>query len=518
MKVLLVSPAFPETYWSQKHALPFVRRRALLPPLGLITVAALMPQEWEFELVDLAVEPLEDERIRSADLVAIGGMLVQRNSIHDVLARCRRLGIPTVVGGPYAMAMPEQLDDADHLVLGEGEDLVPRFASDFAAGRAARIYKEEGKPDLSKSPTPRFDLLDVGAYHQMAVQFSRGCPFHCEFCDIIVMYGRKPRVKTPEQILKELDAIKATGFSGDVFFVDDNFIGNKRAAKQVLPRIAEWLETTRAPLSFFTEASMNLAEDPELMQMMTRAGFHAVFVGIESPSPESLKETTKVQNIKGDIVERIHRILRHGLDVWGGYILGFDSDGPGIFERMIRFVQESAVPYSMVGILGALPNTPLYERLKKEGRLRELTREMVGDQFGLTNVVTKIPARQLLEGYRKVMEVIYDPVTYFERCKRNLERWNPPGTGRGLALRELWAGVRSIVTQGFSAPYRKAYWRFLGWVLKHHPKKIGRAVAQAVVGHHYITYTREVVLPALQREIEKLDAGDGGRRLAAGET
>jgi radical SAM superfamily enzyme YgiQ (UPF0313 family) len=500
MRTLLINPAFPDSYWSGRFSLRFARRRSLLPPLGLITVAAMLPKSWESRLVDLDVEPLSDEQIRWADVVMLSGMLVQRPSLHEVLARCRKLGVRTVVGGPYATALPQELDAADHVVVGEGEEVVPLLAADLEAGKALHLYREgSSKPDMTEAPLPRFDLLKRGAYHQMSLQYSRGCPFTCEFCDIIVMYGRKPRTKTAPQVIRELEAIRDTGFAGDVFFVDDNFIGNKPAVKAVLPEIAAWRRREQPPLEFYTEASVNLADDTELVDLMTRAGFSAVFMGIETPSAEGLKETKKFQNLRRDLKDQVHGLLDRGLDVWAGFILGFDSDGPESFDRMIQFIQNAAIPYAMIGVLSALPNTPLYARLEKEGRLRP---EVSGDQFGLTNVVTRMPAHQMLTGYRRVLETLYHPETYFDRCRENLTRWKPvSGCLRPLGLRDFHSGVRALWGQGFTGRYRRAYWNFLHWVLRHHPDKVGRAVAQAAAGHHYITYTRNVVIPALLETI-----------------
>jgi radical SAM superfamily enzyme YgiQ (UPF0313 family) len=510
LRTLLVNPEFPDSYWSARQCLPFVRRRCLLPPLGLITVAALLPEDWECRLVDLAVEPLTDDALRWADVVMITGMLVQRESLHDVLARCRRLGVRTVVGGPYATALPEDLDEADHVVVGKGEELVPLLAGDLASGRARHLYRETGKPDLSAAPLPRYDLLKPDAYYNMALQFSRGCPFTCEFCDIIVMYGRRPRTKTGAQVIAELEAIRATGFSGDVFFVDDNFIGNKKAVREVLPQIGEWRRRTGATLEFYTEASINIADDPGLIGLMTSSGFRAIFIGIETPSPEALRETKKLQNLKRDMAEQVHDILGQGLSVWAGFILGFDNDGPDIFDRMIEFVQRAAIPYAMVGMLIALPNTPLHRRMEEEGRLRD---DVPGDQFGLTNVVTTLPTPEMIAGYRRVLETLYDPDVFFERCRESLLRWRPAEASRRLPpLRDVIAGLRSIRAQGIDGPYRRAYWRFISWVVRNRPSRLPRALAQAACGHHYITYTRDVVIPGLERTLASLEPE---RRIAA---
>jgi radical SAM superfamily enzyme YgiQ (UPF0313 family) len=321
---------------------------------------------------------------------------------------------------------------------------------------------------------------------------------------VVVLFGRRPRTKSAEQVLAELEAIRATGFAGDVFFVDDNFIGNRPAVLPVLRRIAAWRRSTRAPLEFYTEASINLAEDSELMSLMTDAGFTAVFVGIETPSEEALRETGKLQNLRRGLEEQVHRLLSRGLDVWGGFILGFDSDGPEIFDRMIRFVQQAAIPYAMVGLLNAPPHTPLYRRLEQDGRLRDT---FSGDQFGLTNVVTHLPVTQLLAGYRRVLESLYRPEAFFARCRENLARWRPTaGSLRPLALSDLRAAWRAVRAQGVTGPYRQAYWRFLRWVLLHHPGKLRRALALAAAGHHYILYTREVVAPALGLEERRAGA------------
>ena len=506
MRVLLVNPLFPDSYWSGSHSLRFARRRCLLPPLGLITVAALLPKDWECKLVDLNVESLPDSEIRQADVVMLTGMLVQRTSLHEVLERSRRLGVRTVVGGPYATALPEDLEHADHVVIGESEEIVPELAADLERGCAKPVYRETDKPDMTATPVPRFDLLRPRAYHQMSLQYSRGCPFTCEFCDIIVMYGRRPRTKTAAQVIAELEGIAATGFSGDVFFVDDNFIGNKKAVKQMLPEVAAWRQESGSQLEFYTEASMNIADDDKLVDLMTKAGFTAVFIGIETPSPEALKETKKLQNLRRNLVDQVHGLLDKGLDVWAGFILGFDNDGPDIFDRMIGFIQKAAIPYAMVGMLGALPNTPLYRRLGKEGRLRD---SFTGDQFGLTNVITKMSSSQMIRGYRKVLETVYHPEVYFQRCRENLARWKPvPGSARKLAWRDLGTAWRAVVGQGFSSSYRRAYWSFLRWVARHHPAKLGRAIAQAAAGHHYITYTQQVVVPTL---VERAAAGQISR-------
>jgi radical SAM superfamily enzyme YgiQ (UPF0313 family) len=509
MNVLLVNPAHPASYWSLEHLLPFVGRRSLMAPLALITVAALLPDHWQCRLIDLEIEPLRDEDILAADVVMLTGMIVQRASLHEVLGRCRRLGVRSVVGGPYATAMHEDREAADHLVLGEGEEIVPRLAADLAAGRAQPIYREGEKPDIRTSPVPRFDLVRHDAYHYMALQFSRGCPYQCEFCDITTLYGRTPRTKTSAQLVAELGAIHATGFRGSAMFVDDNFIGNRKRASEVLPEIAAWRERTAAPLDFFTEASLDLADHPALIEQMTDAGFTAAFIGIETPSLESLRETGKVQNLRGDMVERLERLRTAGIDVWGGFVLGFDNDGPDIFDRMIEFVQRSGVAYATLSLLMALPGTALYQRLAREGRL--LPDHVTGDNQAFSNIVTVLPMETLVEGYIRVLETIYDPAMYFERCRIHLSKWQAPAGLPSIRLMDgLRVVARSMRSIGLQSDYRREYWRFLGWVARHHPSKLGLAVAQTCAGHHYITFTRDEVVPRLRADLARHSSFEAG--------
>lgn len=455
MRCLLVNPAYPETYWSLSHMLPLVRRRWLVAPLPLITVAALLPDDWQIRLVDMAVEPLCDDDLRGADVVMLSGMLVQRDSLLGVLARCKRLGVRTVVGGPLATAQPESLFDADHLVLGEAEEIIDELATDLAARRARRIYRAVRRPELHTSPVPRYDLLRPGAYHYLAVQFSRGCPFECEFCDIITLYGRVPRTKPPAQVIAELDAIRATGFEGRVMFVDDNFIGPKKAVRELLEALVEWRRRTGSTLEFFTEASMDLAEQPALAHAMVAAGFRVVFLGIETPRTESLRETRKRQNVRGDPIERVRRLRGWGLDVWAGFILGFDHDDETSFDEMIDFVNRAGIAYAMVGMLIALPGTPLHERLQREGRL--VPDQATGDMFSLTNVVPQMSIEMLAGGYARVLETLYEPEIYFERCREHLRHFEPPEATGPVTRDELAVIGRSMWRQGVRGDYRRSY-------------------------------------------------------------
>jgi radical SAM superfamily enzyme YgiQ (UPF0313 family) len=497
MKALLVYPEFPPTYWSYSYALKFVRKKCALPPLGLITVASLLPSHWRPKLVDLNIEDLAEGELRKADVVMLTGMHVQRRSLHEVLKRCKRAGVPTVVGGPYATSEPHLLEDADHLVLGEAEETLRGFCDAFERGQAPRTTQNAERPDVTGTPVPRYDLLKRGSYYNMSLQYSRGCPFSCEFCDIIVVFGRKPRTKTAEQIQAELDAIYATDFRGSVFFVDDNFIGNKKAVREILPSIKDWQEDHDWPFEFYTEASLNLAEDGPLMDAMTSAGFWSVFVGIESPSTASLEETKKNQNVKAhvDIVDRVHQIHRHGLDVWGGFIVGFDSDGPDIFQQQIDFIENAAIPEAMVGLLHAIPGTPLTERLRQAGRLKVLDSM---DQFGRTNIETLIPEPILLKGYRQILQTIYEPSRYLNRVLAMMHHRPRMVTHHGwLQPRKLVAGARAVLAQGVVASYRREYWSYLREICRRNPSRLAEAIMRAAAGHHFIEYTRRVVIPRL---------------------
>jgi radical SAM superfamily enzyme YgiQ (UPF0313 family) len=496
VKALLVSPELELTYWNGTYALHFANKRCLFPPLGLATVAALLPRDWECRLVDVNVEELTDADLRWADVVLVGGLLVQRRSQRAILERSRRLGVRTVAGGPYVTSLEGAIEFADHAVVGEAEAVVPELAADLEAGVAKPVYRAPGFADISTSPIPRFDLLRVDRYLQMAVQYSRGCPYTCEFCDIPVLYGRKIRAKPAARVIAELEAVLATGFTGDMMLVVDNFLGT-REARETLEAMAAWRERRRPRLEFYTEASLNVLDDASLLDLMLRAGFTKVFIGIETPSEESLREARKYQNfkIKRGLVQQIHWILRQGMDVGAGMIVGFDNDGPEIFDRVIEFLQRAAIPYVQIGMLVALPGTPLWKRLEPEGRLLP---DLCGDQFGRTNVVPRMPSADLVRGYRRVLETLYDPRTYFERCLTHLSLWTPRADAPSFfAARDLVAGAKAVWHQGVLAPYRREYWRFLGTVAQRAPRKLVQALHMAAAGHHFISYTREHAVPTL---------------------
>jgi len=506
VRALLVNARSPSTYWSYDFSLPFVGKRAALPPLGLATLAALLPGAWELRIVDLQVGPLRDEDLSWADAVLVSGMLVQADSMREVLARARALGRRTVVGGPAATSCPGAFPEADHVFQGEAEGRLAGLVGALAAPGtpAPRLLSpaEDGeRPTLRYAPVPRFDLVDLRLYASYSIQASRGCPFRCEFCDIIEMYGRVPRLKSADQVLSELDALLAHGGPAAVFVVDDNFIGNRRAAAELLPRLAAWQREHGRPFDLYTEASLDLASHPDLVRAMVEAGFSAVFVGVESPSPEALAGAQKTQNLRLDPAEAVLALTRAGLEVFAGFIVGFDSDGPGIFGEQLAFISRLPLPMAMVGILGALPGTALWRRLEQEGRLRS---SPGGDQFGRANFRPVLDERVLLRGYRDLLASLYSPAAFYDRSRRHLELARPlPSAPRPGVLRTL---ARAMFGLGVLSPRRRHFWRLLARSLSRGPDAFTRAVTLAIRGEHLIRYTAEVALPRLDREIAALEA------------
>jgi radical SAM superfamily enzyme YgiQ (UPF0313 family) len=495
MKALLVYPEHPsQTYWSFSGSLPYIGRRASLPPLSLITLAAMLPEHWELRLIDMNVTPLRDIDLLWADVVLTSTMIVQAPSLADVVARCNRLGVPVAAGGPHPSISPERLTGVDHVFIGEAEGAIDAFIDDLEEGRARPVYRAGALPDINESPVPRFDLLDLQAYASMAVQHSRGCPFSCEFCDIWKLYGRRHRVKSPDRMTAEMDALYAAGWRGTVFFVDDNFIGNRRLAKRSLAALERWQEEYGFPFQFYTEASVNLGSDEEMMRLMRDAGFNFVFLGIETPSTESLAGANKPVNANLDLLDAVRRIQAYGIEVSGGFIVGFDEDTADIFDRQIAFIRDAGIPTAMVGILIALEGTDLHERLRREGRL-------LGDSYGNNthgfeaNFVTRMPADRLAAGYKRVMHTLYDPTlhNYFDRCRRMLERLGPnPRFTHPVSTREVRACFRSLRAI-FTRSYGRQYLRFLLWCARYHPSRFPEAVRLGIKGFHFEAITREAL-------------------------
>jgi len=497
IKVLMVWPCFPASFWSLCEVMQMVPERSLVPPLGLITVAALCPAQWEIRLVDLGFQDLRDEDILWADLVMVSAMAVQRKGVRLTLERASKLNRRTMIGGPYASSEPDALLPlADHVVVGEPDEVFPQIALDLERGSARRLYSIAEKPDVSRTPVPRFDLLELNKYTFMSVQFSRGCPFTCEFCDIITIYGRRPRTKSPAQLTGELDAILQLGWRKEVFVVDDNFIGNHKAALELAQELERWQRRNGYPFAFFTEASIDLASRPALLDAMVKANFCRVFIGIESPSRESLKETKKFQNLRRDPLDSIRLIQQHGLWVMGGFIVGFDSDPPDIFYQQIDFVERAAIPWAMTGVLQAPPTTPLYERMKREGRLLQDNPEP--SNFDPPNFRPVLPLPELLDGAKRMLLTLYYPRRFFERALDSLERWQLQPGQRAPALSLLYllrVLLKSVWKQGVLSGYRRAYWRYMRRLVSRwglHPQKRRLGFELALSGHHFIRYARQV--------------------------
>ncbi len=485
MKVLLVNPEFPETYWSFRHALPFEGKRSVFPPLGLLTVSSLLPKNCERRLVDLNIESLETSQLEWADMVFITGMLVQKKSLHSVVKQARALGKKVVLGGPYVTSTIEELPHADHVFQGEAETTLPEFFADLERGEAKRVYKAPERPPMSISPIPDFQIAHLKSYSCMSVQYSRGCPFSCEFCDIIEIYGRVPRTKSNHQILSEFEALKKIGWRGPLFIVDDNFIGNKKNVRQLMPELVDWQKKNGHPFSLLTEASVNLADDEELLGHMREAGFRRVFLGIETPVEESLKEAQKSQN-RGNLLDSVKRIQSYGMEVMAGFIVGFDNDPEDIFERQIEFIRESAIPLAMVGMLNALPDTQLWRRLEREGRL--LGEDASGNNTVSTlNFVTKMDAARLIGGYQTIMKTIYKPREYYERVLDSLRR-TAHDTAEPTPY-NLIDGIRAllklVVKLGVIDTERREFWRFFIHALRNHHDRMTEWLRLAAMGYHF---------------------------------
>ena len=484
MNILLLYPEFPDTFWSFKHALKFVRKRASFPPLGLLTVASMLPDDWNVRLVDLNVEKLKSKQIEWADCAFVSAMIVQRDSTRKLIDSCREAGLRVVAGGPLFTNEPEQFADVDHLVLNEAEVTLPGFLEDLKNGCAKRVYESTEHPDVGGTPIPAWHLLKLRKYASMSIQYSRGCPFNCDFCNVTAMFGHKPRVKSSAQVIAELDALLAAGWNRQVFFVDDNFIGNKRHLKgELLPDLIEWQSTQRRNPRFHTEASINLADDDELMQMMVEAGFHEVFIGIETPNDDSLVECKKMQNANRNMLADVKHIQRAGLQVQGGFIVGFDNDTESVFQKQIDFIQNSGIVTAMVGLLQAPPGTRLYERMKQQGRLLGLSS---GDNVdGSTNIIPTMSLDVLKNGYRRVLENIYSPKQYYSRLKTFLRNYEAPKMRARLSREDLGAFMRSVFRLGVIGRERVCYWKLLIWTAVRRPKLFHTAVTLAIYGHHF---------------------------------
>lgn len=485
MNILLVCPAYPDTFWSFRHALKFVSKKAAGPPLGLMTIAPMLPASWKRKLVDLNVRPLRDSEIRWADYVLIGAMSVQGKSARGVVERCIKLETKMVAGGPLFTGDPGAWPEIDHLVLNEAEITLPLFLEDLESGHPKRIYQSDEFADMEHSALPDYSLIKTSHYSQMSLQYSRGCPFDCEFCEITALLGRKVRLKSTQQIMDELESIYLTGFRGNLFFVDDNFIGNRKRLKQeLLPAISRWNKNHKFPFDFTTESSIDLSDDPELMRAMAEAGFVKVFVGIETPDEACLKECNKKLNTGRNLLESVGEIQSAGIEVSAGFIVGFDNDTSTIFQRQIDFIQKSGIITAMVGLLNAPSRTHLYNRLKKEGRI---LRTHGGDNTDYTmNFIPKMNRELLLEGYQEIVSNIYSLKAYHERLKGFLRDFKPLNVMRGrLSGGNIMALLRSVLYLGILDKGRRYYWKLFFWSLFNRPRMLPMAVTYSIYGYHF---------------------------------
>lgn len=515
MNVLLLYPLFPKSFWSFEKTLALLDRKAMLPPLGLVTVAAILPQSWNFKLVDCNIRDVTEAEWDWAELVILSAMIVQKDDLLSRIQEAKRRGKRVAVGGPYATALPQEVTDvgADYLILDEGEITLPLFIEAIERGDQSGIFRANGvKPDVTITPIPRFDLLEFDAYAEMSVQFSRGCPFQCEFCDIIVLYGRKPRTKSPSQLLKELDYLYELGWRRSIFMVDDNFIGNKRNVKLLLQELKPWMVEHGYPFSFATEASVDLAQDQELMDMMVQCNFGAVFLGIETPDEESLTLTQKHQNTRDSLSEAVLAITRSGLRVMAGFIIGFDGEKAGAGKRIVQFVEKTSIPTALFSMLQALPDTALWHRLEREGRLRSKSANI--NQTTLMNFVPTRPLEEIAREYVEAFYELYDPERFLDRAYRHyrlLGEATYPKKGKGAKKPINWVTIRALLTicwrQGLLRKTRWQFWRNLWNMWQHNPGGLSSYLAVCAQIEHFLEY-REIVRSEIEEQVEQFLAGE----------
>lgn len=485
MKVLLVYPEIPATFWSFKDALNFISKKSAEPPLGLLTVAALLPEEWEKKLIDINVTKLEDHHLRWADYVFLSGMNIQIKSFKEVVRRCNQLGVKIVAGGPLCTTQYKDFLGIDHFVLNEAEITLPQFLNDLQNGTPKYVYRSDEFPDISLAPVPMWELLDKKKYASMSIQCSRGCPYDCEFCSITMLNGRKPRTKSKEQFLNELSVLYNQGWRGGVSIVDDNFIGNKRKLKsEILPAMIEWSKERKYPFNFITEVSVNLADDEELTNLMVEAGIVSIFIGIETPNDDSLVECGKSQNLRRNLLDSIKFLQRRGMIVSAGFIVGFDNDRQNIFEQQINFIQKSGIASAMVGLLNAPTGTKLFKRLKDENRLLDI---FSGNNMdGSINFIPKMNYSDLIKGYSKILNTIYSQKEYYQRVKQFLSEYKIPSWQSAMPkFNEMIAFIKLVYRLGVMEKGKKYFWKLLALSLISHPRKFPLAMTFAVYGFHF---------------------------------
>jgi len=482
MNILLIYPETPGTFWNFKHILKFIGRKAAFPPLGLLTVASILPSEWNKKLIDLNVSQLTDEDITWADLILISAMIIQEVSANKVIARCRKQNKIILAGGPLFTALPEKFSEVDHIIIGEAENTLPQFIDDWKKGQAKKIYRFQGWPDILTSPAPLWSLIRLRDYVTITVQFSRGCPFDCEFCDIVVLNGRKPRTKSAEQFISELEGLYQADWRGAVFIADDNLIGNKNQVKSMLRALITWQEKRNFPFSFLTQTSVNLADDDELLDLMSRANFFKVFLGLESPNDSSLEECHKNQNLKSDIAASVKKIHRYGMQVMAGFIIGFDHDPDDIFEQQKSFIESLGISVAMIGLLTALPETRLFKRLKQEGRL---TGESSGENTNNINFIPKMDKELMLKKYRELIKKLYGARSYYGRIDTFIKDYHPTLKGKRISYQDIKALLMSMLLIGIFSSAAYHYWKLLIKTLLLKPRALSAAVELAIQGYHF---------------------------------
>ena len=494
---LLIYPKNPPTHWGHEYALDILGIRSAFPPLGLLTVAAMFPPKYDLRVVDLNVTSLEDADLEWADLAFTSSMIPQRPSLNQVIQRCNLVGVPVIAGGPHPTTFHEEIEGVAHFVLDEVEETFQTFLHDLENGTAKRIYRAPRKPDITLTPLPRFDLINTSDYFSMCLQFSRGCPFDCEFCDITKLYGRVSRTKSPEQMIAEFDHLFNLGWRGPLFLVDDNFIGNKREVSKLLPVVAEWQQERGHPYALTTEASVNLVRMNELMDTMVSAGFDSVFIGIETPNPKALKKMKKPQNInmrdENYLFKSVRKIQQKGMQVRGGFILGLDEDDDNAFDAQIEFIQEAGIPLALVGLLTALKGTNLWARLERENRLLDTSIAISSTSL---NFKPQMDPKTLVEGYLRVLTSIYDSTleNYFDRCLTLLKNLNPlPHIHKPVSQHILYVGIMAM-RQNLTSQQLPAFSRYIAKVSKDHPRLLPLAISLAGTGYHCAKLARQQVM------------------------
>jgi len=487
MNILLVYPHCPDSFWSFRHALKFISKKAAVPPLGLITVSAMLPSSWKKKLIDMNITTLQTSDIQWADYVFISAMYIQKESVNQIITECRRLNKKIVAGGPLFTQEYHSYSQIDHFILNEAEITMPKFLNDLKNGIPQRIYKTTDFADMSKSPVPDYHLLSINDYASMNLQVTRGCPYSCDFCEITSLLGNKVRMKDPQQIITELETLYSLNWRGTVSIVDDNFIGNKKKSKEsLLPAMRNWMHSHSYPFTFNAQTSINLADDKELLALMVKTGFKSTFIGIETPVKLSLQACNKVQNKNRDLLSSVKKIQSAGMHVSGGFIVGFDTDTLSVFQRQIDFIQQSGIVSAMVGLLNAPKNTRLYEQLKEEKRITE---EATGNNTDLSmNFKPKMNYHDLLDGYKSIIRNIYSTKPYYKRLRQLLSNYKRISNGRAkIDLTTIKGLIKSVFVIGIVNKGRREYWKLIIWTLFHRPGSIVEALTYTVYGYHFRT-------------------------------